>query len=90
MEHFVHGTLDEYYSEFLLNCILACAVRLSTRVTVRSLSALYIKRAKADLVNALEQATVATLQGFCLLSGFELSSGRDQAGWPYAGMSSYI
>lgn len=86
MEHFLHGMPGEYYSDFLLNCILACAVRLSTRTIIRGLSTLYIKRAKAELVNALEQATIATLQGFCLLSDFEMSSGRDQAGWLYAGM----
>jgi hypothetical protein len=86
MESFFHGTPSEYYSDFLLNCILACAVRLSTRVTIRRLSTLYIKRAKADLVNALEQASIGTVQGFCLLSDFEMSSGRDQAGWLYAGM----
>jgi hypothetical protein len=86
MEHFLHGIPGEYFSEFLLNCILACAVRLSTRTIIRGLSTLYIKRAKAELVNALEQATIATLQGFCLLSDFEMSSGRDQAGWLYTGM----
>jgi hypothetical protein len=90
LEHFSHGTPSEYYSNFLLNCILACAVRLSTRITIRRLSALYIKRAKADLVNALEQATIATVQGFCLLSDFEMSGGQDQAGWLYAGMSQRV
>lgn len=87
MEHFSLGTPSEYYSEFLLNCILACAVRLSTRVAIRSLSSLYIKRAKMNLVDDLERAIIATLQGFCLLSEFEMSSGRDQSGWLYAGMS---
>lgn len=84
-EHLSHATPSEYYSEFLLNCILACAVRLSTRVAIRKLSFLYIKRAKENLVDALEQATIATLQGFCLLSDLEMTSGRDQAGWLYAG-----
>lgn len=86
MEHSFHGSANEYYSEFLLNCLLACAVRLSTRFAIRRLSALYIKRAKSELVNAMEQATIATLQGFCLLSDFEMSSGRDQTGWLYAGI----
>lgn len=88
LEHLFPGTTNEYYSDFLLNCILACAVRLSTRVAIRSLSAMYIKRAKVELVNAMEQATIATVQGFCLLSDFEMSSGRDQTGWLYAGISS--
>jgi Fungal specific transcription factor domain len=86
MEHFFLGKPSEYYSDFLLNCILACAVRLSSRPTIRRLSTLYIKRAKADLVNALEQASIGAVQGFCLLADFEMSSGRDQAGWVYAGM----
>lgn len=87
MENFSLGTPNEYYSEFLLNCILACAVRLSTRDAIRSLSSLYIKRAKMCLADELENAVIATLQGFCLLSEFEMSSGRDQAGWLYAGKS---
>ncbi|RFU26448.1 hypothetical protein B7463_g9888, partial [Scytalidium lignicola] len=87
MEHYSIGLPSEYYSEFLLNCILACAVRLSTRVAIRSLSELYIKRAKTHLVDALEHAIIATLQGFCLLSEFEMSSGNDQAGWLYAGIA---
>ncbi|EQB44733.1 hypothetical protein CGLO_16486 [Colletotrichum gloeosporioides Cg-14] len=63
--------------------MLACATRIRTSSSVRKLGRAYADLAKKDIVFELERPTIATLQGFLLLSDFEATSARDRIGWTY-------
>lgn len=86
--HQAVGKRSQYYSRFLEAALLACATRISTSHTIRSLGRAYVDQAKEDIVLELEQPTIATLQGFLLLSEFEATSARDRSGWIYSGIVS--
>ncbi|KAH7141864.1 fungal-specific transcription factor domain-containing protein [Dactylonectria macrodidyma] len=85
--HRALGKRSQYYSRFLEAAFLACATRVSTSHAVRSLGRAYANQAKEDIVLELEQPTIATLQGFLLLSDFEATSARDRIGWTYSGIA---
>ncbi|KAL6407336.1 fungal specific transcription factor [Ilyonectria robusta] len=87
MTHRATGKRSQYYSRFLEEALLACATRISTSQAVRKLGRAYADRAKQDVVHELEQPTIATLQGFLLLSDFEATSARDRVGWTYSGIA---
>jgi hypothetical protein len=76
---------SQYYSSFLEHALLACTTRVSTSAAVRKLGRPYAERAKKEVVFELEQPTIASLQGFLLLSDFEATSARDRVGWMYSG-----
>ncbi|KAF5004432.1 hypothetical protein FDECE_9070 [Fusarium decemcellulare] len=87
LTHRKAGKRSQYYSSFLESALLACAARLKTSQAVRKLGRSYADRAKQHLVYELEQPTIATLQGFLLLSDFEATSARDRVGWTYNGIA---
>ncbi|KAK5674430.1 hypothetical protein LTS10_012818 [Elasticomyces elasticus] len=70
-----------WYSNFLEAAMLACAARLSSSSAVRSLGQQYSTQAKAEITGALENPSAASLQGFLMLSEYEVSQGRDSMGW---------
>lgn len=72
---------SQYYSEFLENCILACATRMSTSAGIRALGPRYAEQASSLVIQELQRPNVATLQGFLLLSDFEATRGRDRLGY---------
>lgn len=75
-----------WYSSFLETVLLASAARLSTSDAIRSLSHRYAARAREDILLAVEAPSAASLQGFLLLSEFEVTQGRDRVGWMLCGM----
>jgi hypothetical protein len=87
LEHRTRGT-SFWYSPFLETVLLASAARLSTSDAIRSLSHKYAARAREDILLALETPSAASLQGFLLLSEFEVTQGRDRVGWMLCGMFS--
>ncbi|KAK5713354.1 hypothetical protein LTR17_017599 [Elasticomyces elasticus] len=74
-----------WYSNFLKAAMLACAARLSGSSAVRSLGQQYSTQAKAEITRALENPSAASLQGFLMLSEYEVSQGRDSMGWQLCG-----
>jgi hypothetical protein len=67
---------------------LASATRLSTSKAVRALGSKYFKWAKDEAMSAMSEPTPAGLQGFLLLSEYEVTQGNDRPGWMYCGKSS--
>jgi hypothetical protein len=84
-DHRTRGT-SFWYSSFLETVLLASAARLSTSDDIRSLSHKYAARARQGIPLALETPSAASLQGFLLLSEFEVTQGRDRIGWMLCGM----
>jgi hypothetical protein len=82
-----HGTQSRWYSDFLENSMLACATRLSTSKAVRALGPRYLSSAKDEAMKAMCEPTPASLQGFLLLSEYEVTQGNDRPGWMYCGKS---
>ncbi|KAJ9501985.1 hypothetical protein H2202_002947 [Exophiala xenobiotica] len=70
-----HGTQSRWYSDFLENSMLACATRLSTSKAVRALGPRYLSSAKDEAMKAMCEPTPASLQGFLLLSEYEVTQG---------------
>jgi len=79
-----------WYSKFLETVMLACAARLSTSSAVRSLGERYSLQAKADVLQALEIPSAASMQAFMLLSEYEVSYGRDRIGWMLCGKEAVL
>lgn len=76
---------SRWYSEFLENVMLACGTRLSTSQTIRTLGHTYFGTAKTQALGAMSEPTPANLQGFLLLSEYEVTKGNDRPGWMYCG-----
>ncbi|KAF4892508.1 Nitrogen assimilation transcription factor nirA [Colletotrichum fructicola] len=87
MAHRASGQRSQYFSPFLEAAMLACATRIRTSTSVRKLGRAYADLAKKGIVFELERPTIATLQGFLLLSDFEATSARDRIGWTYNGIA---
>jgi hypothetical protein len=85
LAHRETGQRTQHYSRFLENSLMACSSRLSTSPAVRALGSSYAKLAKSDLVAELEDPNITTLQGLLMLSDYEMTAGRDRAGWVYCG-----
>lgn len=85
LSHQAAGTDSRWYSKFLENAMLACGSRLSTSASVRALGAKYLEWAKSDAMRALTEPTPANLQGFLLLSEYEVTKGNDRPGWMFCG-----
>jgi hypothetical protein len=81
------GNNSRWYSEFLENAMLACATRLSTSKSVRALGSKFCELAKDDVLKAMSEPSPANLQGFLLLSEYEVSHGNDRPGWMFCGKS---
>lgn len=81
------GQESRWWSEFLENVMLACGTRLSTSQTIRALGAKYCEKACALALEAMSEPTPANLQGFLLLSEYEVTKGNDRPGWMYCGQS---
>ncbi|KAL4963386.1 Zn(II)2Cys6 transcription factor [Aspergillus stella-maris] len=76
-----------WYSGFLEAVMLASAARLSNSSAVRSLGEQYAIQAKAEIWQALENPSPASVQGFLMLSEYEISQGRERMGWQLCGMA---
>lgn len=74
-----------WYSDFLENAMLACGARLSTSKAVRDLGSIYSELAKTEALKAMSEPTPASLQGFLLLSEYEVTQGNDRPGWMFCG-----
>lgn len=81
------STPSRWRSAFLENAMLACGTRLSTSRSVRALGPkYYCDWAKDDVLRAMSDPTPANLQGFLLLSEYEVTQGNDRPAWMYCGM----
>lgn len=80
------GKSSMWYSNFLESVMLACAARLSTSSAVRFLAEEFSKQAKEEIPLAVETPSAASMQGFMLLSEYEVSCGRDRCGWMLCGI----
>jgi hypothetical protein len=87
MEDYAKGVKTQYFSQFLLNCILLRSVRLSDDESNRDVTSVYLRRAKHDLPGELEEPTIATIQGLCLLGDYLGSLCNDRALWLYPGIA---
>ncbi|KAF2495764.1 hypothetical protein BU16DRAFT_617309 [Lophium mytilinum] len=87
MKHRAIGSPSQWYSKFLESVLLACAARHSTSHAVRALRHEYAKQAQADIPLALENPTPASLEGFLLLSEYEVTLGHNGMGWMLCGMA---
>ncbi|KFY43101.1 hypothetical protein V494_02095 [Pseudogymnoascus sp. VKM F-4513 (FW-928)] len=76
-----------WYSKFLEAAMLASACRLSNSSAVRALGEQYSIQAKADILQALENPSAASMQGFLMLSEYEVSQGHERMGWQFCGMA---
>ena len=74
-----------YFSTFLLHCILARSARLSDRPYANAVIPIYHQRIKAELLNQLENPSIATIQALCLFGHFLGSVGDDRGCWLYPG-----
>ncbi|KAF2802371.1 uncharacterized protein BDZ99DRAFT_503848 [Mytilinidion resinicola] len=81
------GVKSQFYSLFLLYAILLRSIRLSTKSGIRSLAAVYLHRAKAELLSELEQPTISTIQALCIFGHYLGSTGNDRACWLYPGIA---
>lgn len=88
-EHRESRESSMWYSNFLEAVMLASACRLSNSSAVRSLGEQYFIQAKADILQALENPSAASLQGFLMLSEYEVSQGRERMGWQFCGKRQY-
>lgn len=80
-----NGSDSRWHSKFLENAMLACGARLSTSKAVRALGSKYCEWAKDGVLNAMSEPTPANLQGFLLLSEYEVTHGNDRPGWMFCG-----
>jgi len=84
------GERSRHYSQFLENCMLASGTRYSTSSAVRALGKRFAERAKSLISSEIDDANIATLQGFLLLSDFEATRGSAKVGWTYCGKSALL
>ncbi|KAH7142130.1 fungal-specific transcription factor domain-containing protein [Dactylonectria macrodidyma] len=87
LTHQVNGTNSRWYSKFLENTMLACGTRLSTSKSVRALGFKFYEWAKDEALSAMSEPTPANLQGFLLLSEYEVTQGNDRPGWMFCGVA---
>lgn len=87
LTHQASGHDSQWYSEFLENAMLACSTRLSTSKSVRALGAMFCDKAKQQVLGAISEPTPANLQGFMLLSEYEVTQGNNRPGWMFCGKS---
>ncbi|KAH7385693.1 hypothetical protein BKA66DRAFT_528241 [Pyrenochaeta sp. MPI-SDFR-AT-0127] len=85
--HQTYGVESRWFSRFLENSMLACGARLSTSRSVRTLASTYCERAKDATLRAMSEPTPANLQGFLLLSEYEVTQGNDRPGWMFCGVA---
>lgn len=78
---------SRWYSKFLESTMLACGARLSTSKAVRALGIKYCDWAKTEMVRAMSEPTPANLQGFLLMSEYEVTRGNNRLGWMLCGMA---
>ncbi|KAK9777141.1 putative Fungal-specific transcription factor domain-containing protein [Seiridium cardinale] len=87
LAHQAHERTSRWFSKFLENAILACGTRLSTSKAVRALGSKYQELARDDVLAAISKPTPANLQGFLVLSEYEVTQGNDRAGWMFCGVA---
>ncbi|KAF7549535.1 hypothetical protein G7Z17_g6329 [Cylindrodendrum hubeiense] len=85
LAHQADGNNSRWHSKFLENTMLACGTRLSTSKSVRALGFKYYEWAKDEALGAMSEPTPANLQGFLLLSEYEVTQGNDRPGWMFCG-----
>jgi hypothetical protein len=85
MADYAKGTKTQHFSNFLLYSILLRSIRLSDDPSVQELARVYLHRAKSELLNELENPTIATVQALCIFGHYFGSLGTDRACWLYPG-----
>jgi hypothetical protein len=84
-EHRANRESSMWYSSFLEAVMLASATRLSDSSALRSIGEQSYNQAKAGIVQALYNSSAASMQGFLMLSEYEVSQGREIMGWQLCG-----
>ncbi|KAH6972847.1 hypothetical protein BKA56DRAFT_555751 [Ilyonectria sp. MPI-CAGE-AT-0026] len=87
MTHQATGNQSRWYSKFLENAMLACGTRLSTSKSVRALGSKYCEWAKDEALKAMSEPTPSNLQGFLVLSEYEVTQGNLRPGWMFCGVA---
>ncbi|KAJ0415935.1 hypothetical protein BJY00DRAFT_317396 [Aspergillus carlsbadensis] len=85
--HRAAGESSAWFSPFLEMVMLASAARLSTSSAVRALGERYAEIAQTGILEALDSPSPASMQGFLLLSEYEVTQARDRRGWQLCGMA---
>lgn len=84
------GRPSLWYSKLLEYSMLACASRLSTSRSVRALGPRLFGLAIEEVLPAMSEPTPANLQGFLLMSEYEVTQGNDRRGWMFCGMPALL
>ncbi|OAG44850.1 hypothetical protein AYO21_00812 [Fonsecaea monophora] len=87
MTHRSIGKRSHYYSTFLEDAILSSASRVSTSSFIRQLGAQFLERARAQVLQEIENPNIASMQGLTLLSECVGITGNDRLSWIYCGMA---
>ncbi|KAH0831561.1 hypothetical protein FOPE_02737 [Fonsecaea pedrosoi] len=87
MAGYERGVRSQHFSQFALDALIACALRLDKDESVRKLGRSYAERAKKQLIKELESPIMSTIHGFCLLSDYECTNGSENLGWIYVGIA---
>ena len=82
---YAKGTTTQYFSHFLLNCMLLRSVRFTSDPTIRPLEAVYLMRVKRELITEFDHPVMTTMQALCLFGEYVGNQGKDTAGWLYTG-----
>lgn len=76
---------NHHFSNFALNAMMACSLRLDHDQSIRRLSRAYSERAKQDIGDGLSNPNMSVVHAFVLLSDYECTNGREELGWVYIG-----
>lgn len=87
MEGHKANVRTQYYSTFACNAILACALCLEDDESTRALCRVFADRAKKEMLENLENPNMSTVTALCFLGDYECTSGNENLGWFYVGMS---
>ena len=85
VKDWAQGKRSPYFSKFLLYSILARSVRLSDHPGALTMAPLYQSRARSQLLDELDDPTVATIQGLCIYGLFLTGIGNERGCWLYPG-----
>ncbi|CRG89226.1 Nitrogen assimilation transcription factor nit-4 [Talaromyces islandicus] len=80
------------YSEFLVKVMCSWGALFTDRDVpgISSLHDFFIFQAREKLQHDMDNPTIATVQGLAMMSGSEVSRGRDSRGWLYSGMAAQV
>lgn len=85
-EGYSKASRSQYFSQFLLYSVLLRALRLSKRSGVHDLGAIFLQRAKAELLMELENPNISTIQALCIFGHYLGSLCDDRSCWLFPGI----